>query len=93
MIGIGSFNTVTGPRSPDTGPKINYWTGKERFFRFSSDFRLSLDRWQRLPPGITPNIARYIPGKPELYTPQQSTAVTASNQTNRKSKNAKGPKR
>lgn len=69
VIGIGFFVTDLSERSEGSAPNIECWTGEDRLFRFTCSFRQSLDRWPRLPQGVTANMNSYIPGQAKVFTP------------------------
>ena len=70
VIGIGFFATdLVKPKG--IPPSIKYWPENDRLFRFSSSFRMSLDRWPRIESGVTADIQRYLPGRWKIFDPAE----------------------
>jgi len=67
VIGIGYFFTipVEGDNSPQSY-RIAGWTGADRIFRFSDDFRRAFDRWNGVFQGASADLRGYVPGAPMI---------------------------
>lgn len=67
VIGIGYFSTIPGaePRY-----QVNVYTDESRLFRFTNDFRVSFQRWGRMPEGWATDFNKYVEGDgPNLMAP------------------------
>ena len=62
VIGVGFFATIPIESASDEKYRIRYWTGPDRLFRFSRNFRLAYERWQVDP--FPANLDEYLPGQP-----------------------------
>jgi len=64
VIGIGFFSTIAVENTDEPMYRIASWTGADRIFRFSGEFRLAFDRWDPLEPSWSVDLNGYVPNKP-----------------------------
>ena len=66
VIGVGFFQTETVDPPGEQTYRILAWTGPDRLFRFATGFRLSFERWGRLPSLWAVDLQGYVQGQSEV---------------------------
>jgi len=64
VIGIGFFSTIAVENKDEPVYRIKSWTGADRIFRFSDEFRRAFDRWEPIKPSWSVDLNGYVRSDP-----------------------------